>query len=171
MAKAKSVTDESCTGATDVQTVEVTSGTDVEGTGETDGEGTSGTDVEGTSGTDGEGTGGTDGEGTGGTDGEGTGGTDGEETNESEEVPMRLIAVSSILFESHLYKPGDELPTHNLEMNDAWIEAGTAEWRNVETNKALKASPVSAAAGLPGSAIPSSGEDLIGRVPGIGRKR
>ena len=120
---------------------------------------------------------GTEGTGTEGTGTEGAGtegtGTEGTETEESGSCTgateiKRLIAVYPILFESHQYKPGDRLPTYNSEMAEAWVAAGTAVWKT-EGEKAVKAVPASAQAGLPGTAIPSSEEDLIGKVPRSGR--
>lgn len=102
---------------------------------------------------------------------EDTDGAEGKDTDGADETPVQLIAVSSILFESHMYKPGDVLPAHNAEMNAAWIDAGTAEWRKVNVTKSRKGVPVSATAGLPGSAVPSTEQDLVGRVPGRGRAR
>lgn len=39
---------------------------------------------------------------------------------------MSLIAVTHILYNSVLYKPGDRLPDNDPEMRKAWIDAGTA---------------------------------------------
>ena len=83
---------------------------------------------------------------------------------QTEEQEDKLIAISYILFEARQYKPGDILPAHNHEMVDAWIEAGTAKWGNVE-QKEVKAKPVTAKPGLTGSAVPRSGEDMAGQVP------
>lgn len=38
----------------------------------------------------------------------------------------KLIARSNILFESKMYAPGEELPTKNTKMVEAWLKAGTA---------------------------------------------
>lgn len=38
----------------------------------------------------------------------------------------RLIAKSSVLYQSRMYSPGDPLPANDPVMRDAWIEAGTA---------------------------------------------
>ncbi len=48
----------------------------------------------------------------------------------------KLIAKSSILFESHIYAPGDELPRHDAAMEKAWLDAGTAIVKPDETAKA-----------------------------------
>lgn len=40
----------------------------------------------------------------------------------------RLIALRHILFEAHQYKPGEELPAHNHDMVEAWLENGVAKW-------------------------------------------
>ncbi|WP_034439441.1 hypothetical protein [Clostridium ihumii] len=44
----------------------------------------------------------------------------------------KLIAIYPILFESHQYKIGDELPASNHDMVKIWLESGVAEWRNSE---------------------------------------
>lgn len=80
-----------------------------------------------------------------------------------------LKAVYPILYHSHQYKVGDELPTNNPEMVSAWLEAGTAEYfpSDEDAVKAVKATPVTAEAGLPGETVSSEsdGEDLVGKVP------
>lgn len=89
------------------------------------------------------------------------------------EEKKHLIAVLPILFESRQYKPGDVLPAHNLEMLELWIENGAAKWMSAEQTNTMRARPVSATAGLPGRAVPSSREDLAGRIPdtgGMGRR-
>lgn len=95
--------------------------------------------------------------------------------NSEEPVVKNLIAVLPILFESHLYNPGDKVPTHNLEMVDAWITCGSAIWKAPDADKKIIAKPASATAGLTGSAVPSGEEDLAGKLPasparGRGRK-
>ena len=80
----------------------------------------------------------------------------------------RLIAVYPILYLAHQYKVGDELPTNDESMVNAWVSAGTAEWREGETPVKPKAKPVTAEPGLVGKAVSSeaeNGEDLIGKVP------
>lgn len=49
-----------------------------------------------------------------------------------EEHGTKLIAIIHVLYESHQYKPGDELPTNNPDMIESWIEAGSAAWLNEE---------------------------------------
>lgn len=46
-----------------------------------------------------------------------------------EEKPKKLYAIYPILFESHQYKVGEQLPTTNMEMVEAWIEAEAAMWK------------------------------------------
>lgn len=41
----------------------------------------------------------------------------------------RLVALTPILYLTHQYKIGDELPTNNLQMVSLWLEAGTAKWK------------------------------------------
>lgn len=95
-----------------------------------------------------------------------TGATNPEDANVGEK---KLTALAHILFESHQYKPGDELPTHNLVMNKAWVEAGTAAWL-LKPDKAANAVPAVAETGLPGNGIPAGKDDLVGKVPKRGRK-
>ena len=96
--------------------------------------------------------------------------------NTSEEsVVKNLIAVLPILFESHLYNPGDKLPCHNIDMVDAWIVCGSAEWKAPDADKKVKVKSASATPGMTGMAVPSGEEDLAGKLPvsprrGRGRK-
>lgn len=39
---------------------------------------------------------------------------------------MKVIAKIDILYQSHQYKPGEELPVNDLEMIKTWIKAGSA---------------------------------------------
>lgn len=50
-------------------------------------------------------------------------------SEEKEEKPKKLYAIYPILFESHQYKIEEQLPTHNMEMVEAWIEAEAAIWK------------------------------------------
>lgn len=80
----------------------------------------------------------------------------------------RLIALRYVLYLSHQYKPGDELPANNQEMVEAWVDAGSAIWKEgtTEENGTAKAKPATAQAGQTGTAVPAEGEDnLAGRVP------
>lgn len=81
----------------------------------------------------------------------------------------KLKALTSILYLSKLYLPGEELPTNNASMVDAWISAGTAVWTEGEQNiEAPKARLVTRESGLAGEAIGSEsedGENLVGKVP------
>lgn len=81
----------------------------------------------------------------------------------------KLIAQQSILFEGTIYDPGEELPTKNPAMTEAWLEAGTAVWVDdkAEDTK-VEAKPCTAETGLPGAAPESEAEDgdnLAGKVP------
>ena len=82
---------------------------------------------------------------------------------------QRLTAQQSILFESKIYAPGNELPTKDAAMVEAWLAAGTAVWIDDEQAKApAKARPATAEPGQPGVAIASESEDgnnLAGKVP------
>lgn len=95
--------------------------------------------------------------------------------NSEELVVKNLIAVLPILFESHLYNPGDKLPCHNIDMVDAWIVCGSAEWKAPNADKKVKVKSASAKPGMTGMAVPSGEEDLAGKLPvspcrGRGRK-
>ena len=82
---------------------------------------------------------------------------------------QKLTAKASILFESKIYKPGEELPANNPAMVEAWLEAGTAVWIDPETiSTKAKAKPKTAEPGLPGAAVASeseNGENLAGKIP------
>ena len=87
----------------------------------------------------------------------------------------RLTAQNSILFESKIYAPGEELPTKNAVMVEAWLAAGTAVWINDEINGTkAKARPRTAEPGQPGTAVASESEDgdnLVGKVPKTTRRK
>lgn len=82
---------------------------------------------------------------------------------------QRLTAKTSILFESKIYNPGEELPVKNPAMVEAWLAAGTAVFIDDEQTKTpAKARPRTAEPGQPGVAVHSesaNGEDLVGKVP------
>lgn len=42
---------------------------------------------------------------------------------------LSLYAKADILYSSHQYSLGEELPTDNPQIIDAWLRADTAEWR------------------------------------------
>lgn len=106
---------------------------------------------------------------------EGTEGTEGTPEPAPEDEEKVLLAQTYILYNSHQYKPGDELPGNDPVMLAAWLEAGTAAWVSVSELISDTAIPVSALAGLYGSAVSSDsddGENLVGRVPiNAGRRR
>lgn len=82
---------------------------------------------------------------------------------------QKLIAQQHILFESKMYAPGNELPTKDATIVEAWIAAKTAVWIKDDTNNTrAKAQPRTAEPGQPGVAVASEsedGEDLVGKVP------
>lgn len=43
---------------------------------------------------------------------------------------MKLIAKTEILYHSHMYGAGDELPQNDQAMVKAWLKAGTAEYED-----------------------------------------
>lgn len=80
----------------------------------------------------------------------------------------KLIAIYPILYRSTQYKVGQSLPADDKEMVQAWIGAGTAEWRedSEEEKKPVKAKPVTAEPGLAGeSKNGETAENLVGKVP------
>lgn len=97
-----------------------------------------------------------------------------DEDQEPEEVLKILTALYPILYLSHQYKVGDELPANDPGMVEAWLQAGTAAW--IQTvGESPKAKPRTAEPGLPGEAVPSEaedGDDLAGKIPKtFGRRR
>lgn len=44
-------------------------------------------------------------------------------------LPKVLTALRPILYLARQYKAGDSLPVNNTEMVEAWIAAGSAEWK------------------------------------------
>lgn len=97
----------------------------------------------------------------------------GEENQESggevsePEPPKILTAICPILYLSHQYKVGEELPANDPGMVEAWTAAGTAAWLPVKEPVA-KAKPRTAEPGLPGQAAVSESEDgdnLAGKIP------
>ena len=43
---------------------------------------------------------------------------------------MKLIAIYPILYRSHQYEIGEELPADDSEMVQAWLDAKTAIWQD-----------------------------------------
>lgn len=79
---------------------------------------------------------------------------------------MRLIALRPVLYLAHQYSVGDQLPVNNPGMTEAWIEAGSAEWReDVESNSLPKAIPTTAIAGQMGMTDSGTEDSIAGRVP------
>lgn len=105
-----------------------------------------------------------------------------------------LIAKRPILHLAKLYHVGDELPTSDPVMLDAWLDAGSAEWqkdpaeveevpadkqqeedqevpadkqqKNSETIVTdKKANPQTAEPGLPGESGSGEPDELVGKVP------
>lgn len=88
---------------------------------------------------------------------------------------QKLTAQTSILFESKIYAPGEELPASNPDMVEAWLAAGTAAWVDTEQQpQTPKARSKTAEPGLPGKAAASEAEDsndLVGKVPKTVRRK
>ena len=87
-----------------------------------------------------------------------------------------LVALYPILYHSHQYKIGEELPVNDADMVAAWIEAGTAKWTDGDEPEpeAVKAVPKTAEPGRTGQASSGSetdGDDLVGKVPKTKQRR
>ena len=83
---------------------------------------------------------------------------------------MTLTALRPILLDNTQYERGDALPANNPDLVEAWIECGSAEYREdgePAGPEKPKAKRRSAKAGRTGIAQPSSGpeNDLVGQVP------
>lgn len=105
-----------------------------------------------------------------------------------------LIAKRPILHLAKLYHVGDELPTSDPVMLDAWLEAGSAEWqkdpaeveevpadkqqeedqevpadKQQENSETIvtdkKANPQTAEPGLPGESGSGEPDEMVGKVP------
>ncbi len=105
-----------------------------------------------------------------------------------------LIAKRPILHLAKLYHVGDELPTSDPVMLDAWLDAGSAEWqkdpaeveevpadkqqeedqevpadKQQENSETIvtdkKANPKTAEPGLPGESGSGEPDELVGKVP------
>lgn len=105
-----------------------------------------------------------------------------------------LIAKRPILHLAKLYHVGDELPTSDPVMLDAWLDAGSAEWqkdpaeveevpadkqqeedqevpadKQQEDSETIvtdkKANPQTAEPGLPGESGSGEPDELVGKVP------
>ena len=79
---------------------------------------------------------------------------------------MKLIATHPILYQSTQYEVGQSLPAHDPDMVQAWLDAGTAVWKEDEQEAGAKAKPAAATAGLAGeSKNGETAENVVGRVP------
>ncbi|MCD8294675.1 MAG: hypothetical protein LUE27_05505 [Clostridia bacterium] len=85
----------------------------------------------------------------------------------------RLIAKRAVLYQSHLYAVGDELPVGDPRMIRAWVDAKSAYWKDDENKlerpvvaEAVKATLATAEPGLAGSSPDSeTADNLVGKVP------
>lgn len=79
---------------------------------------------------------------------------------------MKLIATHPILYQSTQYEVGQSLPAYDPDMVQAWLDAGTAVWKEDEQQAGAKAKPAAATAGLAGeSKNGETAENVVGRVP------
>lgn len=86
---------------------------------------------------------------------------------------MMLVAIRPVLYRSTQYRAGDRLPADNQDMVSAWLEYGSAEWKNddEEPTKAPKAEPIAPPEGKPGISSDGDPDARVGRVPKKGRAR
>ena len=87
----------------------------------------------------------------------------------------KLIATAHILVGFRDYRPGEELPSEDAARAAAWVESGTAIWRDDDyvSPTYVKAKPAAAEAGMPGLAVggEGSGDDLVGKVPATHQRK
>ena len=80
---------------------------------------------------------------------------------------MVLKATRPVLFRNTQYKAGDTLPADNEQMVAAWLEFGSAVWKDEEeaaSEEPAKAVPVTATPGLPGKSSDGDPDALVGKV-------
>lgn len=80
---------------------------------------------------------------------------------------MNLIATRSVLYRSIQYSVGDALPADNQAMVDAWLDAGSAVWKDEdeETKTPPKAKRATAPPGTTGISSDGDPEARVGRLP------
>ena len=80
---------------------------------------------------------------------------------------MILTAMRSVLFRSTQYEVGDTLPADNRAIVDAWLEAGSAVWKDEdeETETPKKAKRATAPPGTTGISSDGDSEARVGRLP------
>lgn len=86
----------------------------------------------------------------------------------SAEEDKVLVAQVYILYLAHHYRPGEEIPANDLDMVNAWLEAGSVQWVPISEFARDKAYPMTAIDGMYGTATYSDSDDginIVGRVP------
>ena len=81
---------------------------------------------------------------------------------------MTLKATRPVLLCNTQYEAGDTLPADNDRLVEAWLEAGSAVWKDEEQaapEEPAKAVPVTAPPGQPGLSSDGDPDALIGRIP------
>lgn len=80
---------------------------------------------------------------------------------------MILTAMRSVLYRSTQYEAGDALPADNADMVEAWIQAGSAVWKDEdqETKAPAKARRTTAPPGTQGISSDGDPEARVGRIP------
>lgn len=80
---------------------------------------------------------------------------------------MTLIALRPVLYLARQYRAGDELPTNNPVMTEAWIAAGSAAWKDedeqAEATASVKARAAAAKPGIEGRT--DKGVETQGEIP------
>lgn len=84
-----------------------------------------------------------------------------------------LVALDFIQAGFQRFNPGDILPSDNSELVSAWVESGSAIWRDGELPVWTSAKRAAAGPGLPGIAVGGelTGDDLAGKIPMTEQRR
>lgn len=76
----------------------------------------------------------------------------------------KFVARMPVLYLAHQYSAGDELPTNNQTMMEAWIASGAAAWVEETTSTSAKAKPATAPSGMFGISSDGDPDALVGRI-------
>lgn len=84
-----------------------------------------------------------------------------------------LLALDFIQVGFRRFGPGDVLPSDNSALVSAWVESGSAMWRDGDPPAWTQAKRVAAEPGLFGIAVGGelTGDDLVGKIPMTERRQ